>query len=66
MQLWKAISNKYGVDYFVECNSGTYGKNCASNCSSNCLDGMVCMNSNGKCLRGCKPGFIGDTCDRGK
>ena len=50
---------------FIECDAGTFGKDCKSNCSSNCNRG-TCERVNGKCFGGCKPGYMGNKCSESK
>nr|XP_034322514.1 multiple epidermal growth factor-like domains protein 10 [Crassostrea gigas] len=47
-----------------ECPSGLYGKNCNQQCSSNCFVTNNCNRFTGQCDKGCKPGWIGSTCDQ--
>lgn len=51
---------------FVVCVSGNYGKNCSDQCSLNCDVIRNCDRVTGECDKGCKPGWIGNTCDQGK
>ena len=53
------------VNSFIECDAGTFGKECKSYCSSNCING-ACNHVNGKCSGGCKPGYREDKCDKSK
>lgn len=48
----------------IECNSGTYGKNCSYQCGE-CLNAVTCDHVNGTCSEGCKPGWQNtDKCDK--
>ena len=47
----------------VECEDGTYGKNCVHNCSDNCLNGSPCNKQTGHCDMGCKPGYTTALCN---
>lgn len=48
------------------CASGYYGHNCSSKCSQNCNVTNICDRITGECDGGCKPGWIGNTCDQSK
>lgn len=49
---------------YLECNYGTYGKDCRYECGS-CINQTHCHYVNGSCLEGCDPGYMGDICDKG-
>ena len=53
------------LQLFIGCDAGTYGVDCKNNCSSNCKNG-TCHHVNGRCIYGCKPGYIDDKCDNSK
>lgn len=50
----------------VECRQGHNGKDCSQKCSENCYLEDQCDRFNGKCDKGCKPDWIGNTCDQSK
>ena len=43
------------------CVDGTYGQNCSQDCSDNCYN-KTCHVVSGKCLSGCRKGWIGPFC----
>ena len=49
----------------LDCDSGTWGVNCANNCGQ-CHSGTVCDAVNGECQLGCKPGWKGHLCNESK
>lgn len=49
---------------YLECNQGTYGKDCQHRCGS-CINQTHCHYVNGTCLEGCGPGYLGQRCDEG-
>lgn len=50
-------------NYFIACENGTYGQECANTCGQ-CIDDF-CFHTNGTCLNGCGPGYIGELCKTG-
>nr|XP_022291075.1 uncharacterized protein LOC111102569 isoform X2 [Crassostrea virginica] len=44
------------------CPKGTYGANCNNTCG-HCLGQGRCQLTNGTCLNGCEPGYIGNLCE---
>ena len=50
--------------YFVECDNGTFGANCASRCY--CADNVACNKTTGQCPAGCAPGYMEESCHSGK
>lgn len=46
---------------YLECNQGTYGKDCQHRCGS-CINQTHCYYVNGTCLEGCDTGYLGDKC----
>ena len=49
----------------IVCENGTYGQECNTTCGQ-CGGEEHCHHENGTCLNGCKPGYIGNLCKRGK
>lgn len=47
----------------IECDSGTYGRDCEMNCSSNCLN-KTCDVTDGTCAA-CMAGKKGSNCTEG-
>lgn len=64
------FKNKYSKYMFfcskmyLECNQGTYGKDCLHRCGS-CINQTNCHYVNGTCFEGCGPGYLGDKCVEG-
>lgn len=54
--MWGLFSKMY-----LECNQGTYGKDCHYICGS-CINQTHCHYVNGTCFEGCGPGYLGDKC----
>ena len=52
-------------DLFPDCIQQNYGDDCSLPCSEFCVDGR-CNSSNGVCLQGCQPGYLGSHCNRSK
>ena len=50
-------------NYFIACENGTYGQECANTCGQ-CIDDF-CFHTNGTCLNGCGPGYVGELCKTG-
>ncbi|XP_078330826.1 uncharacterized protein LOC144624752 [Crassostrea virginica] len=50
-------------DLFPDCLQQNYGDDCSLPCSEFCVDGR-CNSSNGVCLQGCQPGYLGSHCNR--
>ena len=50
---------------FPDCIQQNYGDDCSLPCSEFCVDGR-CNSSNGVCLQGCQPGYLGSHCNRSK
>lgn len=48
------------LNYYLECRSGKYGKNCEENCE--CYNGAKCEAETGKCK--CAPGYLGANCQQ--
>lgn len=46
---------------YLECNQGTYGKDCQHRCGS-CINQTHCHYVNGTCFEGCGSGYLGDKC----
>lgn len=46
----------------LACPVGSYGVGCSTTCR-NCRDVDKCHFTNGTCLTGCIPGYMGDICD---
>ena len=58
--------NLYNVLYVlmidcIACADGTYGLECNELCG-HCKIKTNCHHTNGTCLGGCEPGFLGDLC----
>ena len=51
----------FGFCTLLGCENGTYGENCNNMCG-HCIDGEFCDHTNGSCLNGCNPGYVGDEC----
>ncbi|CAG5126796.1 unnamed protein product, partial [Candidula unifasciata] len=56
-----------GAGCDLVCQPGRYGNNCTSSCSGNCMQtgnatSRRCDPITGRCLKGCMPGFTGETC----
>ena len=49
----------------LACENGTYGNDCNNTCGL-CTDKESCFHTNGTCLVGCDPGYIGELCKTGK
>ena len=47
---------------YIECEDGFFGSDCTSVCG-HCLNANQCHLSNGTCLNGCSPGYIGTQCE---
>lgn len=47
----------------LDCENGTFGKNCSSLCSGNCIDNITCNSTNGYCYGFCAAGFLGEYCN---
>ncbi|CAG2195954.1 unnamed protein product [Mytilus edulis] len=47
----------------IECNDGSYGKDCLEKCSANCWN-TTCNHVTGKCIGGCKDGWQGFNCSQ--
>jgi hypothetical protein len=43
---------------------GMYGAQCRETCNINCK--KSCNHVDGKCINGCKDGYIGEQCDKGE
>ena len=46
------------------CDGGKFGKHCNESCGK-CLNDEQCHYTNGGCLLGCNPGYLGLTCTEG-
>lgn len=56
------------IYFFSECPIGTFGPDCLYNCSGHCLHNVgddTCNRTTGRCNTGCKPGYIGELCEKG-
>ena len=49
----------------LACENGTYGNDCNNTCG-HCTDKGSCFHTNGTCLVGCDPGYVGELCKTGK
>ena len=47
--------------YLIACENGTYGSDCNNTCGQ-CINDEVCIHTNGTCLNGCDPGYVGPLC----
>ena len=45
----------------LACENGTYGYDCNNTCG-HCTDKETCSHTNGTCLVGCDPGYVGELC----
>ena len=61
------ISNKIKFDdaYFLECETGRFGMDCASRCGR-CTGNRPCHHETGQCSSGCRDGWVGSKCNRSK
>lgn len=50
------------LDFFKECSSGSYGRNCLQNCSENCYVSNTCDKKTGVCDGGCEEGWEPPLC----
>ena len=57
------MTSRYFVVFYLVCDNGTYGTECAGNCSDKCID--VCNKETGQCSK-CKPGWKGNNCTESK
>ena len=62
----KSFWNKHVHLLFLECSDGQYGNNCVENCSMTCGDSDKCDKITGHCVGGCRAGWTGDVCEKGK
>ena len=46
----------------IACDGGTYGEICKETCGY-CFQKDTCIHTNGTCVNGCDPGYIGDLCN---
>ena len=49
----------------LACENGTYGNDCKNKCG-HCTDKESCSHTNGTCLVGCDPGYVGELCKTSK
>ena len=49
----------------LACENGTYGYDCNNTCG-HCTDKESCFHTNGTCLFGCNPGYMGELCKTGR
>ena len=52
---------EYASLFFIECDNGTYGKECKASCG-HCFNQEPCYHINGTCFTGCESGYLGDLC----
>ena len=63
--LGRVSTNKISSHICTECIEGKYGTDCKHTCSNNCYGDSPCNQVTGRCLKGCKDGYRGGTCDQG-
>lgn len=51
---------------FIGCSSGSFGINCIHKCNTYCAGSESCDSITGICDEGCKQGWKGPFCDKGK
>lgn len=61
--LWKHF--KLVIYLWTECGDGHFGEGCQSKCG-HCADISQCHHEDGTCLNGCKAGYMGAYCKKGK
>lgn len=61
--LWKDF--KLVIYLWTECGDGHFGEGCQSKCG-HCADISQCHHEDGTCLNGCKAGYMGAYCKKGK
>lgn len=57
------LNTKNVLNYFIGCDSGTYGQNCSNSCGS-CTNKEMCDKVNGICFS-CNPGWNLPFCTEG-
>ena len=62
----RSVWNKYAYLSLPECSDGQYGYNCVENCSMTCINSVKCDKITGHCVGGCRAGWTGDMCEKGK
>ena len=53
---------KHSLSCLIACYTGTYGASCNETCG-HCFQEESCLHTNGTCIKGCEPGYIGNLCN---
>lgn len=59
----KGINNQF---FFTACRSGSFGLDCSYTCDAYCKGNESCDPITGICYKGCKEGWSGLMCGKGK